>query len=109
MTTSVLVLDTVSCTIIAVTMPAFAVAFAIFSSQMRKTLKKEFKGIFRSQEITIHYSSNLLCIGCMTMSLLYLFEAIAQGKVESWISNMVINNNGGGYDCFLFLSTLMTE
>lgn len=109
MTTSVLVLDTVSCIIIAVTMPAFAVAFATFSSQMRKTLKKEFKGIFRSQEITIHYSSNLLCIGCMTMSLLYLFEAIAQGKVESWISNMVINNNGGGYDCFLFLSTLMTE
>ena len=109
MTTSVLVLDTVSCTIIAVTMPAFAVAFASFSSQMRKTLKKEFRGIFRSQEISIHYSSNLLCVGCTTMALLYLFEAVAQKRLESWITNLVINNNGGGYDCFLFLSTLMTE
>jgi hypothetical protein len=75
MTKDMLILDTVSCIVVAITMPAFTIAFFGLGFMILKVLRIFFKGQFNEKEKSIKKSIWLLGMSTLMVSLRFLLEA----------------------------------
>lgn len=89
MTMDMLVMDSVSCALVSISLPAFLAAFLVFGSLIRKTLKTAFKGQFESHEQSIMLAMVLLEVGLALVVVRFTFESMAQTLLQTWVTSMV--------------------
>jgi MFS family permease len=108
MDSDMLVLDTLSCTIVALTMPAFLLGFASYGHYNRKALNGLFHDRFKSQERAILVATVLLGACTASMILLFSFDALAQLTVQKWVQAMA-NRGALGFVIYFFITNLTSE
>ena len=108
MDSDMLVLDTLSATIVALTMPAFLFGFATFGHYNRKALAGLFKNQFKPQERAILITTALLGASTALMVFVFSFDALSQFTLQKWVQAMCLRG-ALGFAFYFLLANLGSE